>query len=492
MKSVIAFVLLFTFSYSFGQKAVSEIKNLITAENAEAHITFLASDNLRGRGTGTPEIAIAADYIAAQFRSSGIKPASPAGYFQEVGLQRTFTPGEIELRIGDELFIFRKDLVLLKGQGLDQPVDLVYLGFGDDSSWKGANLRGKVVVVDAGSSPTSTMREAFLIDAPRKYALAKSAGALALIEIARFESYPWENIVNRFGNGRVALSGDDFHPDVLPHMWMARSESQALSRLVKETTLSGNLRIKVRAPEQVPGKNVVGVISGTDAKLQSEYVALTGHYDHVGVRKAEGTDSIYNGARDNAIGTTAVIEAARYFSAHPTKRSIILIAFCAEEEGLLGSKWYAAHPLIPLQKTVFNLDCDGAGYNDKSLANIVDLNRTTADDLLTKACLAFGLTLKGDPAPGMNLYERSDNYNFAAKGVPAVDMSPGVKGMDDEILKYYHRPADEASSLDFAYLATFLRSYVYGASLILNAAQRPQWKPGDKFEGAGKLLYGAQ
>ncbi len=104
---------------------------------------------------------------------------------------------------------------------------------------------------------------------------------------------------------------------------------------------------------------------------------------------------------------------------------MIFIAFCGEEKGLLGSKWYADHPLIPLSKTVFNFDCDGAGYNDKTIANVIDFNRTSVDELLKKGCAAFGLTLKGDPLPEEHLYERSDNYNFAAKGVPAVDFSTG-------------------------------------------------------------------
>ena len=165
------------------------------------------------------------------------------------------------------------------------------------------------------------------------------------------------------------------------------------------------------------------------------------------------------------------------------------MALCAEEKGLLGSRWYAEHPLVPLHQTVFNLDCDGAGYNDKSIASLIDLNRTTMDDLLKKGCETFGLVLTGDPAPGMNLYERSDNYNFAVKGIPAVDFSPGIKSLDDEVMKYYHQPADESSSLDFDYLERFFRAYVYSAVLISNSPLRPFWRPGDKFEATGKKLY---
>jgi Zn-dependent M28 family amino/carboxypeptidase len=168
----------------------------------------------------------------------------------------------------------------------------------------------------------------------------------------------------------------------------------------------------------------------------------------------------------------------------------LLLAVTGEEKGLLGSEWYANHPAVPLNQTVFNFNCDGAGYNDKTIASLVDLNRTTADDQLRKACKAFGLELKGDPVPEQNLYERSDNLNFAVKGVPAVNFSPGVKSFDAELFKYYHQPADEIASLDMTYLEKFYRAYVYSAYLLATDAQVPVWKAGDKFEEAGKKLYG--
>ncbi|MBA4055419.1 MAG: hypothetical protein C0490_11955 [Marivirga sp.] len=209
----------------------------------------------------------------------------------------------------------------------------------------------------------------------------------------------------------------------------------------------------------------------------------------MGVKKNNTPDSIFNGARDNAIGTVALLQAAKFFKNSPPKRSIVLIALTAEEKGLLGSEWYSNHPLIPLNQIVFDYNCDGAGYNDKSIATIIDFNRTTADELLKKACQAFGLELKGDPAPEQNLYERSDNVNFAVKGVPAVNFSPGVKAFDPELFKYYHQPADEVGSLDMVYLEKFFRSFVYGAYLLANSKERPMWKSGDKFEAAGKALY---
>jgi Zn-dependent M28 family amino/carboxypeptidase len=183
------------------------------------------------------------------------------------------------------------------------------------------------------------------------------------------------------------------------------------------------------------------------------------------------------------------METAKFFSMYPPKRSVLLLAVTGEEKGLLGSSWYANHPLIPLKQCVFNFNCDGAGYNDKTVATVVGLERTTAESDLNKGCEAFGLKAGLDPVPEQNLYERSDNYSFAAKGIPAINFGPGVKAFDAELLKYYHQPEDEVSSLDLDYLMKYFRAYVYTNFLLANSLKAPYWKPGDKFEATAQKLY---
>lgn len=474
--------------YSQG-KIIKEIRKEVTRQEGEAHLTFLASDELRGRGTGSPEIAIAANYLAAQFKISGLKTAGGApNYFQEVGLWETLPPKKVDFKFGDEIFSVMDDLVLINGKSLSVEGEIVFVGFGNASDFNEIDIRGKIVVTYAGTTETSSLGEAYRKDGIDKYKRVLEKGGAALIEILNFQAAPWSLVTGFLGGPRIDLTGDQADAGDMPHVWARKSER--MSNLILQKNSHGGLTVEATVPRAIPGKNIIGVVEGTDPKLKHEYVVLSAHYDHLGVSRNETPDSIYNGARDNAIGTTAILAAAKFLSRNPVKRSILVIAFCAEEKGLLGSRWYADHPLIPLNQTVYDLDCDGAGYNDKTIASLVDLNRTTADDLLTKACLAFGLGLKGDPAPDQNLYERSDNYNFARKGVPAVDMSPGVKGLDPEILQYYHQPADEASSLDFDYLEKFFRAYVYSAYLIGNAPLRPTWKAGDKFEDTGRKLYG--
>lgn len=493
MKNLCLTVLTLIFSFQlFSQdKVVKKISEAVTKAEAEAHLNFLASDEMRGRDTGSPEIAIAANYLSTQFKLNGLKTVNNAPtYFQEVGLQQTLPPKKVEVKLGNDVFTFRNDLLLLNGKTSAFSGDFVFVGYGNAEDFNNVDVKGKVVVSYTGFSEKSTVRQAYRKESPEKYKTVRDKGAVALIEIYSFAEPSWQVITGFLSNARVSLTDEASTVEDMPHFWMRKSESESVNNLIKQKTAAGTFSVEPSSPKVIPGKNVVGIIEGTDAALKNEYIVLSAHYDHIGVRKNKSQDSIYNGARDNAMGTTAILEAAKFFSKNPVKRSLIILAFCGEEKGLLGSQWYANHPMIPLNQTVYNLDCDGAGYNDKSIITLIDLNRTTADDLLKKGCEAFGVGLHGDPVPDQNLYERSDNYSFAAKGVPAVDFSPGVKAMDEELMKYYHQPPDEVSSLDFDYVVKYLRAYVYSSYLIGNSATRPYWKAGDKFEEAGKKLYG--
>ena len=239
----------------------------------------------------------------------------------------------------------------------------------------------------------------------------------------------------------------------------------------------------------------LGYIQGTDLKLRDQYILLTSHYDHLGVAKEpkmeEGKmDSIYNGARDNATGTAAVIDAARYFAKYPPKRSVLFITYSAEEEGLIGSSWYALHPLVPLNKIVYNLNIDNASYNDTTLITLVGWHRTSVDSLINKAVQAYGLHLGDDPTGG-GLFFESDNYPLAAKGVPAPTYSLGMKTFDDEIKKRYHQLSDEVGNMDMNYVMKFIESYILAAKYIADDPHRPHWTKGDQLEKAAQNLYGA-
>ena len=243
--------------------------------------------------------------------------------------------------------------------------------------------------------------------------------------------------------------------------------------------------------ETIQAKNIIGLVRGTDATLKNQYLVLSAHYDHIGVTsQPKNGDSIFNGARDNAIGVTAVLNAAKYFAKYPPKRSVLFILYTAEEMGLLGSKYFAANPVVPVNEIVFNLNCDNGGYNDITSAMVIGLGRTSADDDIKNACTAYKITAIPDQVPQLNLFDRSDNVSLAIKGIPAPTFGMGVRSFDDEIKKYYHQPADEVATFNLDYGLIYVRAYILSAKKIANNPVQPSWKDGDKYEAAWKELYG--
>jgi Zn-dependent M28 family amino/carboxypeptidase len=266
------------------------------------------------------------------------------------------------------------------------------------------------------------------------------------------------------------------------------------SRVTEVSTSQASLHTEGNKSVVVPAKNVMGLVQGTDAKLKEQYILLSAHYDHIGVtsqpKQTDGrSDSIYNGTRDNAIGVTAVMNAAKYFAKHPPKRSVIFVLFTGEEIGLLGSGYFAAHPPVPLNKIVYNLNCDNGGYNDTSVVTVVGLGRTSADDDIKKAASAYGVTAIPDPVPELNLFDRSDNVNFALHGIPSPTYSMGITSFDSVILKNYHQLSDELGTFNLDYGLKYVRSYILSASNVANNPEQPAWVKDDKYEAAWKKLY---
>ena len=486
--SLLIVFLILTWSVSAQKKVLNKVNQVVNIAEVEAHLSFLAADEMRGRNTGSAEIDIAANYLVTQLKISGAKQVTGAtGYFQEVQLEKIKAPTAAEFTVGSDLFKLRDDLLLISGGSIDQEKDIIFIGYGTPEDFDKNDVKDKIVVAFTGTTATTNAVQALLTDAPQKNKLAIEKGAVALIEIMALPGMPWQGLVNYLSTDRMVTKKDQLN--TMPHLWMKNTDIPSMQSLRENKAAKGKLQVNALASQPVKAKNVIAMIEGTDPVLKNEWIAISAHYDHVGVKKNASQDSIFNGARDNAIGTVALLEAAKFFAMNPPKRSILFLAVTAEEVGLLGSEWYSNHPIIPLNKIVFDFNCDGAGYNDKTIATIIDFNRTTADELLKKACQTYGLVLKGDPAPEQNLYERSDNVNFAAKGIPAVNFSPGIKAFDQELFKYYHQPADEVNSLDMEYLDKFYKSFVYAAYLLANDPVRPMWKAGDKFEAIGNKLY---
>lgn len=491
MKKIYFFLWFSAFLTANGLAQVEKIENTIQQNKVEAHLRFLASDELKGRDTGSPELEIAARYIAERFRSYGLRIVEGADhFFQPVKLISEKPPSKAVFSFQRKEFHIGDDLLILAGDSMEVKAPVVYANYALPEDLAGLDVKGKIVVARAGT-PKENNPQSFFFSSRNKVADITERGGLALIELYRSNQMPWTLLVRYLNTEQLSLDNEKKNHKEIPLVWLNDPQGEQLNLFQDKTSVIGTLNIAKKDRKEIPAKNVVAVIEGTDSELKDQYVILSAHYDHVGVGKSTGgQDSIYNGARDNAIGTTALLSAAEYFGQSPPKRSVLFLAVTAEEKGMLGSTWYANHPLIPLDQMVFNLNTDGAGYNDTSKVTVIGLERTTAEEELRSASQAFRLTAIQDPVPEQNLYDRSDNVSFASKGIPAVDFAPGITAFDAEIMKHYHQVSDEVESLNFNYLEKFMEAYTLAAQNIANMAMRPFWREGDKYENEGKELYG--
>ncbi len=461
----------------------TEIERIITDGETQPPLRFLAADEMRGRDTGSPELNIAANYIASQFQRWGVsKVPGTNSYFQQVPLEKRKGPQAATLQVGTASVALNTDIIVLNSDQVNWSGEFVMISSDDEIN---ASLKDKIVVYVMSGDETLSFSRARTASGLR-YAKLNSFGAAGLVEIVEKVPNPWETLVSRYAESVLSIRKDE---KVMPRLWMRSSDNEVIRSLQSKKSASGSLQISREPAKQLNTKNVVGFIPGTDARLREEYIMICAHYDHIGVGKPVDGDSIYNGARDNAVGTVAMLSAAQYFSKFPAKRSVLVMACTAEERGLLGSEWYVDHPLVPLNKTVFNVTADGAGYNDKTRAIVLGMDRIDKNNAIAQACTTAGLRASDNLKPEMDFYGGSDNFPFAKKGVTAIDFSPGFTGFGPDITKYYHQPADSPDDLDYQYLLKYFRAFVFTNHLIANMDIVPFWKAGDRFESKGRELY---
>ncbi|WP_025764098.1 M28 family peptidase [Dyadobacter tibetensis] len=475
----------------------------ISALETASHMRFLAADELQGRRTGDMGNKVAARYIAEQYRRLGISPVPTAdptstdAYFQQVSFEKLGRNGSGEITAQADRFISGKDWILMSGEAADLEAELVYAGFGllnPEKNWddyKGLDVKGKIVLVQSGTPDVQTPSE-IIATSTTKRQLAMEKGALGLIEL--FDApMPWNIVLNYFSGEKIGLaSSNQTDQKAIPHAWINGKEANIVRTLRGVERV--NFKTSGRQRQIVNSPNVVGYIPGADPALKDQYVLLSAHYDHVGVGKQGGQaysaqDSIFNGARDNAFGSVALLTAARALAEQPPKRSVLLVALTGEEIGLLGSQYYVENPLLPLDKCIFNLNSDGAGYSDTTIVAVMGLDRTGAKNEIMKAAKTFGLGVFADPSPEQGLFDRSDNVSFARKGIPAPTFSPGFTSFSGDIMKYYHQAIDNPESINFDYLHRFSQAFSLAARLVADREVAPSWTKGDKYEKAAQALY---
>ncbi|HEY1192497.1 MAG TPA: M20/M25/M40 family metallo-hydrolase [Gemmata sp.] len=505
----------------------------LSADRIKADIAYLASDRLEGRGPGTRGEELATDYIAAAFKKAGLKPAGGAGsYFQPVPLVRVVTSPKATLRAtvkGKDPITFRCEdefsgtsQTQTELEGFD--AEAVFVGHGitaPEFGWadyEGTDVKGKVVVLFTNEPPSDDPK--FFGGKALTYygrwtfkfeeAARRGAKACFIIHTNETAGYPYSVVRPLDG---AQLKRDPNAPALAFAGWLSRTAGEKLLAPAGLTVdealkladtkgfkaralgvhLKGSIPTKI---EKIRSNNVVGVVEGSDPVLKSEAVLFTAHWDHLGVGRAVVGDTIYNGAADNATGTALLMELARAWAAQAPKpkRSAIFLAVTAEEKGLLGSRYYAEHPIIPLGKTALNLNFDmilPLGVPEAVVVTGAD--RTTAFPLVRAAAQKNKLALEPDQRAHLGVFYRSDHFSLARAGVPAFSVGAGskVRGKGADFVqkaaqgfndKAYHSPQDEVQpDWDYSGFPVLGAFALDTARAAADADTLPTWNAGDEF-----------
>ena len=465
------------------------------AARVRGHVEFLADDLLAGRGTGTRGHEIAAAYVATQFRAVGLKPAGDmGGWYQWVPFRRaTLVPGKSSIAMtlgGKTAPVSEYDLGLRpsltdKVRAID--AGLVFVGYGlsdkalgiDD--YAGLDARGKIVVVLRGT-PDGLPSDIAAHLGDSKSGVAAAHGAVGILElgnrgstgavppalprISLYSKRPSINWVDAAGKSgadegslKVSLNATTAMADLLfagapKSLAAVRAEAKKKSVRPRGFMLKPTLSIRSESAwEGFKSPEVVALLPGTDPRLKSEYVALMGHLDHIGLKKdaKPGEDNVYNGALDNAAGVATLLETARQFadSGKAPRRSILFVAHTGEELGLLGADYFASHPPVPIGQIVGGVDLDMPvplyQFND-----VVAFggDHSTIARAVAEAGKAMNISVSPDPMPEQAIFTRSDHYRFVERGVPAILLFTGYGNggkakFDDFFAKHYHQLSDD-------------------------------------------------
>jgi Zn-dependent M28 family amino/carboxypeptidase len=509
-------------------------------EKIRAHVKFLASDLLEGRGTGQRGGDIAAEYIATQFELYGLKPGAENGtYFQDVPMMGVKTLEATSFKLvpasGEAITLKNLDDFVTNNESQTETADIdapiVFVGYGitaPEYNWddyKGVDLKGKVALLfvnePISDDPKFFKGKALTYYGRWTYKFEETArhGAVATLIIHRTDlaSYGWQVVRNSMGTEREHLRRDA-SPKLQAASWIqldvARKLAamsgqdidtmfqQAQSRDFKPFELPVRLQAHVASQlHPFVSRNVIAKLPGADPQRAGQAVLYTAHYDHLGINPNMSGDNIYNGAVDNATGCAILLELARTWSLSklPPPRSILFAAVTAEEQGLLGSEYLGKHSPISPSKITVDLNYDAlAPIGDPEEIEVSGAERTTFYPLVESMAKTFGLAIRPDSRPEAGHYYRSDHFSLARVGIPSFSISEGLKykGHDvawgeaqaqDYVDHRYHQPSDEyRPEMDFTGLAKMAR---FGFLLGQQAALAPAlqgWQPGDEFEAARK------
>jgi Zn-dependent M28 family amino/carboxypeptidase len=526
----------------FAQKP-ARFASQLDENKIRAHIKFLSSDLLEGRGTGARGGEIAANYIAAQMEALGLKGAGPQGsFFQPVSLVGVKADPNTKLTIsgrnGKETFKFADEYVAFTGAQTDEvdlDDDLVFVGYGinapeqrwNDYKGEPTAYRGKILVMLVNDPPATAAEPNLFFGKTLTYygrwtykfeeAARRGAAGVILLHTDQSAGYPWSVVRTSNGSWRfdIARTSNET-PFLKMRSWMTDDSARRMIKLAGldladlrtraasrdftpiDLGLKGKINLKSEV-KRVEAPNVAGILPGRDPKLRDEYVVYSAHWDHLGVGAPDKTgDTIYNGAVDNASGVASVLAIAEALAKLPAsqrpRRSSLFLFPTAEEQGLLGAEWYSKHPLVRVEKTAANVNLDSMNVLGTTHDFIpLGAERSSLKAVVEAVARERGMRVSPDARPEQGSFYRSDHFPFAKVGVPSISLKEGddyvgrPKGWGAEQFKayntaHYHQPSDEYSdSWDFRGMVQEAEIAMAIGRRIADMDQMPRFNPTDEF-----------
>ena len=525
--------------------ALSVADTTLSSERILSRTKILSSDEFEGRAPSSAGEEKTVDYLVSEFKKIGLAPGNPNGsYVQAVPLVGITSHIEATFKTAGESIAFQPiteftaESPRLKPQVDVKDSEVVFVGYGivapeyEWDDYKGVDLRGKTILMLVNDPPVTDPATGKLDAAmfkgnamtyygrwTYKYDMAAQLGAAACLVIHETgpAGYPFAVLGATFGReafelvtpdrneGRAAIEG--WVPaSALQRLLTATGhdfatlKASAVRRDFKPVSLNATASFSARnTVREVASKNVIAKLDGADPARRNEYVIYTAHWDHLGRDPRLDGDQIYNGAADNAAGVSVMLEIAEAFVALPPdqrpQRSVLFLSVTAEEKGLLGSRYYAENPLYPLNKTLANINMDGANqFGPTSDMTTIGFGASTIDDIGIAVAASQGRTMKPENHPEHGYYYRSDHFEFAKVGVPAYyprsgsvfvgkPADFGEKLIQDYLANRYHKVSDQVQpDWTFEGAAQDAEFLMKVGHQVANAEHWPQWREGNEFK----------
>jgi Zn-dependent M28 family amino/carboxypeptidase len=524
LKKLLPLVSLLIAFFAFAQQAPTHFDGKTWWD----YVKVLADDNMEGRETGSPGLQRAEAYVVDQLKLAGLQPAGTDGFYQKTQFQsRQIIEKDSSLALVRNAKV--EPLILGEDAFFNTRVDLapevkallVFVGYGlsipeknyDDLA--GLDLKGKVAVILNGTpadipGPLASHYQT----AVERWKTLSKAGVIGVINIANPATMdiPWSRMSVNRTHPSMTLVGAEFNETQGEKLAVIFNPAKAddlfegsghtfeeILKVAKDRKqlprfpLTASIEAKAKIEKtNLESANVVAKLPGNDPELKNEYVVLSAHIDHIGIGEPINGDRLYNGAMDNASGSALLLDVAASLKKSPEKlkRSILFLFVTGEEKGLLGSKYFAAHPTVDPKSMVADINVDMfLPIVPLKILTVFGLTESDLGDAAREVAQSYGVTVQPDPEPQRNLFIRSDQYNFIRRGIPALAMgvgttpgSPEQKTVKDWLTQRYHAPSDDLNQPVDLQAAALYEEIIRGLMIsVAQNPQRPQWKPDSFF-----------